>query len=112
MMRDREARLDEVFRRADVIQRRQAVKRKLVSSAAGAGIFAVILVFLLATLPQVGMQASSGSTWRYGGLLLNGSAGGYILVAVVALALGVCVALLCGRLRELKALDREKEDKP
>ena len=78
MMRDREARLDEVFRRADVIQRRQAVKRKLVSSAAGASLCAVILVFLLATLPQVGMQASSGSTWRYGGLLLNGSAGGYI----------------------------------
>ena len=45
-------------------------------------------------------------------VLFNGGAGGYILVAVVALALGVCVALLCGRLRELKAMDREKEDKP
>lgn len=45
-------------------------------------------------------------------VLFNGGAGGYILVAVVALALGVCVALLCGHLRELKALDREKEDKP
>ena len=111
-MRDREARLDEIFRRADVIQRREAVKRKLVSSAAGSGVCAVLLFFLLATLPRIGLQASSGDTWRYGGLLLNGGAGGYILVAVVALALGVCVALLCGHLRELKALDREKEDRP
>lgn len=111
-MRDREARLDEVFRRADAIQRRGTVRRKLAFSAAGSGVCAVVLAFLLAALPRIGMQASSGDTWRYGGLLLNGGAGGYILVALVALALGVCVALLCGRLREFKALDREREDKP
>lgn len=96
--------MDEIFRRTDVIQRREAVKRKLVSSAAGSGVRAAALVFLLITLPGIGLQASSGDTWRYGGLLLNGAAGGYILVAVVALALGYYLIIASKLLQQESAL--------
>ena len=46
---------------------------------------------------------------RYGSLLLAAPYIGYVIVGILAFALGICVTLLCIRLKELREKERERK---
>ena len=78
--------------------RRDRRRRRILSGAAGA-LFAV-LALMIAVIPgKVGITSAESS---YGSFILSPEAGGYVLCAVIAFALGVCVTLLCLRRRKNK----------
>ena len=104
-MRDRDKKLDEIFLRAERLKKADSLRRRIIADAVGVGLSAAALILLLVTLPGQQKAQPSGESWRYGALLLNGEYGGYILVAVTALALGVLAALLCIHVRSLKKLN-------
>lgn len=104
-MRDRDQKLDEIFQRAEHLKKADSLRRRITIDAVGAGLSAAALILLLVALPGLQKVQPSGASWRYGALLLNGECGGYILVAVTALALGVLVTLLCAHVRSLKKLN-------
>ena len=104
-MRDREKKLDEIFLRAERLKKAESLRRRILVDAVGAGLSAAALILLLVTLPGHKKARPAGESWRYGALLLNGEYGGYVLVAVAALALGALVPLLCARIRGLKKLN-------
>ena len=67
-----------------------------------------LLVLVIGLFPGSG-TASAGSV--YGAFLLSREAGGYVLAAVIAFALGVCVTLLCARKKENNT-QSDKEETP
>ena len=82
--------LAEILRRSEQVlirRNRRAVRR--LSGASGA--LLAVLVVVIGLFPGSG-TASAGSV--YGAFLLSREAGGYVLAAVIAFALGVTVTLL------------------
>ena len=68
-----------------------------------------LLFFLVIGLFPGSGTASAGSV--YGAFLLSREADGYVLAAVIAFALGVCVTLLCARKKKNKT-QSDKEETP
>ena len=101
--------LAEIMRRSDqiIIRRDRRACRRL-SGAAGALLTALVLV--IALLPETAATAYNGSV--YGSFLLSAEAGGYVLAAVIAFALGVAVTLLCLKRKKLSSEDKTKEEIP
>ena len=106
--------LAEIMRRSDqiMIRRDRRACRRL-SGAAGALLTALVLV--IALLPETAATAYNGSV--YGSFLLSAEAGGYVLAAVIAFALGVVITLLCLKQRQKNRdisppKNHRKEDDP
>ena len=103
-MKDREAKLDEIFRRAEAIRRRQEEHRTRLLGGATAAL-------ALALIVTVGGFAGRGAEIRgtaLGAFLLGPEAGGYVLVALLAFMLGIVAALLAQRHRQMKQREGKK----
>lgn len=100
--------LSEILRRRDrvVLRRDRSVLRIL--SVLTCGLFAA-LVLVIALQPGRAAEAPIGSV--YGSFLLGPDAGGYVLAAVVAFALGVTVTLLSLRYRKTRHPERKQAQK-
>ena len=104
-MKDREAKLDEIFRRAEAIRRKQEEHRTRLLGGATAAL-------ALALVALIGGFAGRGTEIRgtaLGAFLLGPEAGGYVLVALIAFALGIAAAMLTQRYRRVKEHEGQKE---
>ena len=76
---------------------RQKKERRVIRGlATSASALAILLTAFLSTL---GQRGSAGAPTDYGSFLLAAEAGGYVLAAVIAFALGVVVTVLIHRYR-------------
>ncbi|MCR4771643.1 MAG: hypothetical protein K5855_04965 [Oscillospiraceae bacterium] len=94
--------LTEIMRRSEII----VLHRNCRALSGAAGALLCVLAVVVALLPGTTGAASAGSV--YGSFLLSQEAGGYVLAAVVAFALGIVVTLLCLRYRSLKQREAKK----
>ena len=104
-MMDRETRLEEIFRRAEVVRHRQEENRARLLGGATAAL-------ALALITMIGGFAGRGAEIRgtaLGAFLLGPEAGGYVLVALIAFTLGIAAALLAQRHRQIKQDEEKKE---
>ena len=106
--------LAEVLRRSDQLVRRR--DRRTCGRLFGlTGALLAALVLVIALLPETAATAYNGSV--YGSFLLSAEAGGYVLAAVIAFALGVVITLLCLKQRQKNRdisppKNHRKEDDP
>ncbi len=96
----------EVLRRSARISKKRERRVGTVLSCAAAALFCALLA--VTALLSGGSPAPEGGT-VYGSSILSPSAGGYVLIGVLAFALGVVVTLLCVRWRE-KRLAQSREE--
>ena len=89
-------------RRERIVRQRDRRISRILSGTAG--VMFAALVLEIALLPGKPGVESSGSV--YGSFILSPEAGGYVLAAVIAFALGVCVTLLCLHRRKKKPTDQ------
>ena len=82
-------------------------KTRLLSVAAFA-LFAS-LAATVALLPNRSVETPAGSV--YGSFLLSMEAGGYVLVGVLAFALGAALTLLCLHLNKLRKTEKQNDKK-
>jgi len=104
-MTDREAKLDEIFRRAEAIRRRQEANRARLLGGA-------TVALALALITMIGGFAGHGTEVHgtaLGAFLLGPEAGGYVIVALIAFALGIVLALLAQKHRQTKEHEGKKE---
>ena len=101
-MKDREAKLDEIFRRAEAIRRRQEEHRTRLLGGATA---ALALVALIGGFARRGTEIRGTAL---GAFLLGPEAGGYVLVALIAFALGIAAAMLAQKHRHIKQREGKK----
>ncbi len=99
-MRTTDERLAAAKRRAEEITRQERCRRSRIAAVSGAAACLAVILGLALAMPSVTARFSGAD--YYGGMtasLFSGGSLGYLLVGLLAFALGVCVTVLCFRLR-------------
>ena len=110
-MRSREERVRAVCCRVAQMRR----QRRLRAITAGAVAASVLVTAVLAVQMPERMRAVAGNEVegvQAASVFRNGGAAGYVLIGLLAFVLGICVTVLCFRIRELEKerTDAEKRE--
>ena len=115
-MRSHEERVAETKRRIAKIEREKRRRRNTVTMASAVAACLALLIGASLAMPGIAANIQAGdysgfetAASMYGG----GAALGYIVIGLLAFLLGVCVTVLCFRLRQMSredGQDRESED--
>ena len=109
-MRSHEERMAETKRRISKIEREKRLRRgKITMFTATAACFAVILG-CACVMPAFAVRSQTGSYSGFetaGSVFHSSAALGYIVVGLLAFLLGVCVTVLCFRLRQMNREDTQ-----
>ena len=108
-MRSTDEQLREILKRAEHIKEKQAARRTTAFYALSACACLALLVVTAGYLPSVSGIGGAQGPVRYGSLLLSAPYMGYVLVCVLAFALGVSVTLLGLQLRRARQKERERK---
>ena len=115
-MRSHEERVAETKRRIAKIEREKRRRRNTVTMASAVAACLALLIGASLAMPGI---AASIQTCDYSGfetaasIFHGGAALGYIVIGLLAFLLGVCVTVLCFRLRQMSREDgqnKESED--
>ena len=115
-MRSHEERVVETKRRIAAMERKKRLRRNTVTMASAVAACLVLLIGASLAMPGI---AESIQTGDYSGFEMaasifhGGAALGYIVIGLLAFLLGVCVTVLCFRLRQMSredGQDKESED--
>ena len=115
-MRSHEERVAETKRRIAKMEREKQRRRNTITMASAVAACLVLLIGASLAMPGIAARIQTGdysgfetAASMYGG----GAALGYIVIGLLAFLLGVCVTVLCFRLRQMNredGQDRESED--
>ena len=115
-MRSLEERVAETKRRIAKMEQEKQLRRDKITMISAAAACLVLLIGASLAMPGIAAKIQAGdysgfetSASMYGG----GAALGYIVIGLLAFLLGVCVTVLCFRIRQLSrenAQDKESED--
>ena len=115
-MRSHEERVAEAKRRIAKIERAKRLRRNTITMASAVAACLALLIGASLAMPGIAANIQTGNysgfetaASMYGG----GAALGYIVIGLLAFLLGVCVTVLCFRLRQMNReddQDKESED--
>ena len=115
-MRSHEERVAETKRRIAKMEREKRLRRNTITMASAVAACLVLLIGASLAMPGIAANIQTGdysgfetAASMYGG----GAALGYIVIGLLAFLLGVCVTVLCFRIRQFSredAQDKESED--
>ena len=115
-MRSHEERVAETKRRIAKMEREKRLRRNTITIASAVAACLALLIGASLAMPGIAANIRTGdysgfetAASMYGG----GAALGYIVIGLLAFLLGVCVTVLCFRLRQMSredGQDRESED--
>ena len=116
-MRSHEERVTETKRRIAKIEREKRLRRNTVTMASAVAACLALLIGASLAMPGIAASIQTGdysgfetAASMYGG----GAALGYIVIGLLAFLLGVCVTVLCFRLRQMNrddTQDKESEER-
>ena len=112
-MRSHEERVAETKRRIAKIEREKRLRRNTVAMASAVAVCLVLLIGAALAMPGI---AASIQTGDYSGfetaasIFHGGAALGYIVIGLLAFLLGVCVTVLCFRIRQLSREDGQDKE--
>lgn len=112
-MRSHEERVAETKRRIAQIEREKRRRRNTITMASAVAACLVLLIGASLAMPGIAASIQTGdysgfetAASMYGG----GAALGYIVIGLLAFLLGVCVTVLCFRLRQMNREDGQNEE--
>ena len=102
-MRSHEERITEVKHRIAEKERQKRLRHGRIAAVSSVAAALVLIVGMSLAMPDMVGQAESGmsSGFETTATMLGGSAPGYIVIGLLAFVLGVCVTVLCFRIRLL-----------
>ena len=115
-MRSHEERVAETKRRIAKIEREKRRRRNTVTMASAVAACLVLLIGASLAMPGIAANLQTGDYAGFetaASIFHGGAALGYIVIGLLAFLLGVCVTVLCFRLRQMSredGQDRESED--
>ena len=112
-MRSHEERVAETKRRIAKIEREKRLRRNTIAMASAVAACLALLIGASLAMPGIAASIQTGdysgfetAASMYGG----GAALGYIVIGLLAFLLGVCVTVLCFRLRQMSREDGQDEE--
>ena len=112
-MRSHEERVAETKRRIAKIEREKRLRRDKITMISAVAACLALLIGASLAMPGIAANIQTGdysgfetAASMYGG----GAALGYIVIGLLAFLLGVCVTLLCNRLRQMNREDGQNEE--
>ena len=112
-MRSHEERVVETKRRIVQIEREKRRRRNTITMASAVAACLALLIGVSLAMPGIAAKIQAGdysgfetAASMYGG----GAALGYIVIGLLAFLLGVCVTVLCFRLRQMNREDGQNEE--
>ena len=114
-MRSHEERVAETKRRIAKIEREKLRRRNTITMASAVAACLVLLIGASLAMPGIAASIRTGdySGFETAASMYGGGALGYIVIGLLAFLLGVCVTVLCFRLRQMSRedeQDKESED--
>ena len=113
-MRSHEERFAETKRRIAARQRREQRRRSTITTLSAAAACLVLILVLSLFMPGIAGQLRPGGYSDYemvASMFGENGALGYIIIGLLAFLLGVCVTILCFRIRLLNREEQSMEDK-
>ena len=112
-MRSHEERISETKRRIAKIEREKRRRRNTITIASAVAACLALLIGASLAMPGIAASIQAGdyagfetAASMYGG----GAALGYIVIGLLAFLLGVCVTVLCFRLRQMNREDDQNKE--
>ena len=112
-MRSHEERVAETKRRIAARQREKRLRRNTITMASAVAACLALLIGASLAMPGIAANIQTGNysgfetaASMYGG----GAALGYIVIGLLAFLLGVCVTVLCFRLRQMNREDDQNKE--
>ena len=112
-MRSHEERVAETKRRIAKIEREKRLRRNTIAMASAVAACLVLLAGASLAMPGIAARIQTGdysgfetAASMYGG----GAALGYIVIGLLAFLLGVCVTILCFRIRRMDREDDQNKE--
>ena len=115
-MRSHEERVTETKRRIAARQQEKRLRRNTITMASAVAACLALLVGASLAMPGITANIQTGDYSGFetaASIFHGGAALGYIVIGLLAFLLGVCVTVLCFRIRQLSrenAQDKESED--
>ena len=115
-MRSHEERVAETKRRIAKIERAKRLRRNTITIASAVAACLALIVGVSFVMPDIAVKIQTGGYAGFetaASIFHGGAALGYIVIGLLAFLLGVCVTVLCFRIRQLSrenAQDKESED--
>ena len=106
-MRSTDDQLREIMRRAELVKEKRNVKKVIMMNAVASGLCVALLSTVAVYLPNLSPAQAGQIETRYGSLLLAAPYIGYVIVGLLAFALGVSITLLCIQWKKWKERDRK-----
>ena len=113
-MRSDEERVVEVKRRIAEKERKKKLRRSRIAAVSAVAACLVLIVVLSLFMPGIAGQLRPGGYSDYemvASMFGENGALGYIIIGLLAFFLGVCVTILCFRIRLLNREEQSMEDK-
>lgn len=112
-MRNHEERLEEVQKRIAQVQYKQKQHRSYLMAVSSVAVCLVIIVGLASVMPGVvqDITVSDYDTFKTtASIFTDGTTFGYLLIGLIAFALGVCVTILCLHIHNLQKEEKKMGD--
>ena len=112
-MRSHEERVTETKRRIAKMEREKQLRRNTITMASAVAACLVLLIGASFAMPGIaaGIQAGDYVGFETAASMYGGSAAlGYIVIGLLAFLLGVCVTVLCFRLRQMNREDDQNKE--
>ena len=113
-MRSNEERIAEVKRRIAEKERQKKLRRSRIAAVSAVAACLVLILVLSLFMPGIAGQLRPGGYSDYemvASMFGENGALGYIIIGLLAFLLGVCVTILCFRIRLLNREEQSMEDK-
>ena len=111
-MRSHEERVAETKRRIAKIERKKRLRRDKITMISAVAACLALLIGASLAMPGIAASIRTGdySGFETAASMYGGGALGYIVIGLLAFLLGVCVTVLCFRLRQMNREDGQDEE--
>ena len=112
-MRSHEERVAEAKRRIAKIERAKRLRRNTITMASAVAACLAVLIGASLAMPGIATRIQTGDDSGFetaASIFRGGAALGYIVIGLLAFLLGVCVTVLCFRLRQMSREDGQDEE--
>lgn len=112
-MRSNEERVEAVRRRVAEIERQKRRQKSWIAAVSAVAACLAVIIGLSLFMPGISESLAAGNYANYAtaaGIFTSDAAIGYIIIGLLAFVLGVCVTILCFKLKAFQEQGQETEN--